>query len=113
MVCSALHKETGTTRAIKELKKSKKNKAKNDLLLKVRRGAAFYTETLLLSVAEAKIEDEAKNSLCICLTFLLLIQPSGISHFEVFGPPKHYPDAWQVFEAFVCVVSVEPGIDLT
>ena len=39
VVCSALHKETGTTRAIKELKKSKKNKAKNDLLLKVRANA--------------------------------------------------------------------------
>ena len=34
-VCSALHKETGTTRAIKELKNAKKNTAKNDLLLKV------------------------------------------------------------------------------
>lgn len=34
MVCSALHKETGTIRAVKELKKSKKNQAKNELLLK-------------------------------------------------------------------------------
>lgn len=34
MVCSAMHKETGTIRAVKELKKSKKNQAKNDLLLK-------------------------------------------------------------------------------
>ena len=34
VVCSAMHKETGTIRAVKELKKSKKNQAKNDLLLK-------------------------------------------------------------------------------
>ena len=33
-MCSAVHKETGAVRAVKELKKSKKNKAKNDLLLK-------------------------------------------------------------------------------
>ncbi|CAB9505557.1 MAP kinase-activated protein kinase 2 (Fragment) [Seminavis robusta] len=33
-VCSALHKESGTVRAVKELKKAKKNKAKNEQLLK-------------------------------------------------------------------------------
>jgi calcium-dependent protein kinase len=34
VVCSAMHKETGTVRAVKELKKSKKNQEKNELLLK-------------------------------------------------------------------------------